>query len=143
VCQTRQLASADMAAAIFTDPATGRDLFATLDAVIGALETPTADDASAAAALETTLSDTMKTVDDIYNHMLTVVASVGARLQEIEALDNNGELRNLGYRKELSRLEDLNYYEATSQLTLRQTALEAAAMAFQRIQSASLFNQQS
>jgi len=141
VDQTRQLASADMAAAIFTDPATGRDLFATLDAVIGALETPTAGDASAAAALQTTLSDTMKTLDGLYDNLQTVVASVGARMQEIEALDNNGELRNLGYRKELSRLEDLNYYEATSQLTLRQTALEAAAMAFQRIQSTSLFNQ--
>jgi len=140
--QTRQLSSANMASEIFTDPATGRDLFATLDAVINALETPTAGDASAAATLETTLASTIETVDGIYNQVLTVVASVGARLNEIDALDDNGELRNLGYRKELSRLEDLNYYEATSMLTLRQTALEAAAMAFRRIQSASLFNQQ-
>jgi len=141
--QTRQLSSANMASEIFTDPATGADLFATLDAVITALDTPVAGDADAAAKLNETLSSTMQSVDAIYNQVLTVVASVGARQNEIEALDDNGELRNLGYRKELSRLEDLNYYEATSQLTLRQTALEAAAMAFRRIQGASLFNQQS
>jgi len=140
--QTRQLSSANMASDVFTDPATGKDLFATLDAMITALDTPTAGDSEAAAALAAQLGEAGKTLDGLYDNLQTVVASVGARMQEIDALDNNGELRNLGYRKEISQLEDLNYYEATSQLTLRQTALEAAAMAFRRIQGASLFNPQ-
>jgi len=129
--QTRQLSSANMAAEVFTDPATGRDLFATLDAMIAALETPTAGDADAAAALAAQLGEAGETVNAIFDNVQTVVASVGARMVEIDALDDNGALRNLSYRKELSQLEDLNYYEATSQLSLRQTALEAAAMAFQ------------
>jgi len=142
VDESRQLSSADMAKDVFQAPGTGEDLFAMLDEVVKALDTPIEGVPGASEALQTLMLSSMKTLDAIYDHMLTVRASVGARGQELDALDANGSLRNLNYRKELSTLEDTNYYEATSMLTLRQAALEAAAMAFRRIQSVSMFNPQ-
>jgi len=139
VDQARQLSSADMADKIFKDPGSGKDFFALMDEVIKNLETPTA---GSSGDLPERMLQSLETFDAIYDNVLTVRASVGARLQELDALDNNGTMRNLNYRKELSGLEDANYYEATSMLTLRQAALEAAAMAFKRIQGASLFNPQ-
>lgn len=143
VDQSRQLSSGDMAKNIFGDPTSGSpDLFATLDAIIAALETPVDNIPGASTALQSQLMSATGRLDELYDQVLTVQASVGARLNEIDALDANGDLRNLSYRKELMNLEDADYYEATSMLTLRQAALEAAAMAFRRIQSTSLFNQQ-
>jgi flagellar hook-associated protein 3 FlgL len=46
----------------------------------------------------------------------------------------------LNYTNELSRLEDLNIFQASTDLELRKAALEMSAMAFQTIQSMSLFN---
>lgn len=124
------------------DPAAGHDLniFQTLDAVIKALETPIDADPVAAANLHNTLASSVQRLDINYDNVLTVRASVGARLNEIEALDANGDLRNLSYRSQLSKLEDLDYYTATTQLELRKSALEAAALAFRKIQGTSLFN---
>jgi flagellar hook-associated protein 3 FlgL len=82
----------------------------------------------------------MQRVDVTHDNVLTVRASIGARMNELDAMDANGQQRSLGYSKELSRLEDVDYYTATTQLQLRSTALEAASMAFKRIQSLSLFN---
>jgi len=142
VDETRQISSADMADRVFKDPASDKDLFAVLDGVIDALEKPVADYPGGSEAMQNLLLSSMDTLDAIHDNVLTVRASVGARQQEIEALNTNGELRNLNYRKELSSLEDANYYEATSMLTLRQASLEAASMAFRRIQSAAVFNPQ-
>ncbi|CFO68607.1 flagellar hook-associated protein 3 [Bordetella pertussis] len=72
--------------------------------------------------------------------MLTVQASVGARLNELEALGNTGAQKVLSYVKQLSDLEDVNIYQATSDLLLRQVALQAASLALQRIQGNSLFS---
>ena len=136
VDQTRQISSGDMADKVFLN------LFESLDAAILVLESDTEGDPVAAEALRTQLATTGSDMEAVYDNVLTVRASVGARMVEIDALDSNGDLRNLNYRKELSNLEDADYYEATSMLTLRQAALDAAAMAFQRIQSTSLFNKQ-
>ncbi len=83
----------------------------------------------------------MQRLDVNYDNVLTVRASVGARLNEIDALHANGSMRSLSYSNQLSKLEDVDYYSATTQLQLRTTALEAASMAFKKIQSIGLFNQ--
>ncbi|VDL07645.1 flagellar hook-associated protein FlgL [Bordetella pertussis] len=46
----------------------------------------------------------------------------------------------MSYVKQLSDLEDVNIYQATSDLLLRQVALQAASLALQRIQGNSLFS---
>ncbi|HLR12070.1 MAG TPA: flagellar hook-associated protein FlgL [Burkholderiaceae bacterium] len=116
------------------------NMFKTLDAIIAALKSPQEGSATGATEFRNMLNSTIQRMDIAYDNVLTVRASVGARLNEIEALDDNGDMRRLSYRDQLSRLEDLDYYEATTQLELRKSALEAASLAFRKIQGTSMFN---
>jgi len=109
--------------------------------VIAALEVPADGDPVAMARVVNMLSTVNQKLDINHDNILTVRASVGARLNELEALDANGEVRNLNYKDQLSKLEDVDYYQAISKLQLRQMALQAAVSAFQSIQTTtSLFN---
>lgn len=116
------------------------DLFATLDQVIKALETPVDDDPVARAQLSNILNGATQRIAVNYDNVLTVRASQGARLAELDALSANGSQRDLNYEKQLSNLENVDYYAASAALTLRQAALEAATLAFRKIQSTSLFS---
>jgi len=123
-------------------PATALDtdasnMFASFDTIIAALKEDTAGNPAAAARLRNAITTAIQRFDAHYDNVLTVQASVGARLSEVDAIDVNGAALQLGYTQQLSQLEDLNYYEATTQLQLRTAALEAAALAFRKIQTAS------
>lgn len=124
------------------EPAQSTDLniFNTLDDMIAALKTPIEGDPKAAAAYRNTLSSAMQRLDVNYDQVQTTLSSVGTRMAEIDSIDARSSVRNLSYSKDLSRLEDVDYYEATAQLQLRTAALDAASMAFKKIQSTSLFN---
>ncbi|SHI19142.1 flagellar hook-associated protein FlgL [Pollutimonas bauzanensis] len=122
---------------------TDLNIFDTLDSIIAALATPMEDDPVAAAKFQNILASAMQRLDVNYNNVLTVRASVGSRLNEIEALDANGSMRALSYSSQLSKLEEVDYYTATTQLQLRTSALEAASLAFKKIQSIGLFNMSS
>ncbi|HWK59920.1 MAG TPA: flagellar hook-associated protein FlgL [Eoetvoesiella sp.] len=119
---------------------TDLNIFDTLDSVIAALDTPASTGDTEQTAFLNTLAGAIQRIDLNYNQVLTVRSSIGSRLNELDAIDSNGTLRNLGYTQQLSRLEDVDYYSATAQLQLRQSALEAAALAFKQIQGTSLFN---
>lgn len=134
-------ADGDQISINLTNPATAElSVFDSLDAIIGALNTPVQGDSLAQAKLSNTLATVMQRIDINYDQILTVRASVGARMNEIDAIDANGDSRGLSYANQLSRLEDVDYYQVTTQLELRRAALEAAAMAFKKIQGTSLFN---
>lgn len=108
--------------------------------VIDALEQPTKGDEAAQARLQNTLNQALQIIDINYDNVLTVRASVGSRMNELDSLENSGSVQSLQISKELSRLEDVDYYTATTQLSLRKMALEAASMAFIKIQGTSLFS---
>ncbi|MYN11644.1 flagellar hook-associated protein 3 [Pusillimonas sp. TS35] len=126
------------------EPAAGAgadlNIFDTLEGMIAALQLNVQDNAVETAQFQNALGATIQRVDVSYNNVLTVRASVGARLNELDALDANGSQRTLGYTAQLSGLEDLDYYAASTNLQLRLSALEAASLAFQKIQATSLFN---
>ncbi|PLC52226.1 flagellar hook-associated protein 3 [Pollutimonas nitritireducens] len=119
---------------------TNLDMFATLDGIIKSLELPIQDSPEAQAAFQNNLATAMQRLDVNYNNILTVRASVGARMNELDAIGATGSARSLSYSAQLSKLEDVDYYTATTQLQLRSTALEAASLAFKKIQSLGLFN---
>ncbi|HUH60899.1 MAG TPA: flagellar hook-associated protein FlgL [Candidimonas sp.] len=119
---------------------TDLNIFDTLDSIIKSLEVPLQGDNLATAAFQNTLASAMQRIDVNYNNVLTVRSSVGSRMNELESLNANGNLRALSYSSALSKMEDLDYYGATAQLQLRTSALEAAALAFKKIQATSLFN---
>jgi flagellar hook-associated protein 3 FlgL len=119
---------------------TDLNIFDTLDSIIKSLEIPLQGNDVATAAFQNTLATAMQRIDVNYNNVLTVRSSVGSRMNELESLNANGNLRALSYSSTLSKMEDLDYYSATAQLQLRTSALEAAALAFKKIQATSLFN---
>lgn len=116
------------------------NMFKSFDAIITALEAPTNNntDTEALASLHNELATAIQRFDVHYDNVLTVRSSVGARLAELDSIDNAGMSRGLGYSKQLKSLQDLDYYTATTQLQLRSAALEAASLAFRKIQSANL-----
>ncbi|CAB3651701.1 flagellar hook-associated protein FlgL [Achromobacter kerstersii] len=116
------------------------DVFSTLDDLISALDAPSNGDPVATARVTNALATANKKLSNSYDNVLTVNASVGARMNELEALDATGTKKGLTYAKSLSDLEDLDYYSGASQLALRQVALAAASSAFMTIQGSSLFS---
>ena len=115
------------------------NIFSTLDDLAVALNTSTSTDPQAAARLRNAMSSATQRIDANYNTVLTTRASIGTRMNEIEALDASGEQRRLDFRSEISAIEDVDYYEASTELTMRGMALEAASLAFKKIQGLSLF----
>ncbi|MFY1874300.1 flagellar hook-associated protein FlgL [Achromobacter xylosoxidans] len=116
------------------------DMFNTLDSLIKTLDSPIAGDPVALAKLNNELATANKKLSTNYDNVQTVAASVGARMNELDALDATGTQKGLSYSKSLSDLEDLDYYSGASQLALRQVALQAASAAFMTIQGSSLFS---
>lgn len=134
---TRQMAVSNTGAAVFQGG--GQDIFGTLNDLITLLQTPVVDEVSRV-ALTTGLDTANGNLDLALDNVLTVRASVGSRLQELDALDSAGEERNIQYSQTLSDLQDLDYTQALTQLTQRQVILEAAQRSFVTLSGLSLFN---
>ncbi len=116
------------------------DMFATLNNLINVLQAPSGGDPVRSAALSNQLATANKTLTLGLDNVLTVRASVGSRLNEIDALDATGTLNALSYSQQLSKLEDVDIYTTTTELLLRQVALQAASASFTRIIGSSLFS---
>jgi len=125
---------------IETPKASNMDMFETLDTLIDTLGRSTTNDPAAVAAINNALATANKKLNLTLDNVLTVQASVGARLNELDALDAVGSQRTLSYTKQLSNLEDVDVYSVTSELLLRKVALDAASSSFSIIQGSSLFN---
>ncbi|WP_355660203.1 flagellar hook-associated protein FlgL [Halomonas salifodinae] len=115
------------------------DLFRTLENAIAVLEAP-ADTPAKKAALRNTLNTSLRELDNAQDNVLTVRASVGARLNELDVVDSVAGNRMLNYEQTLSDLVDLDYVEAAAEYSLRQVGLMAAQKAFVDIQGMSLFD---
>ncbi|MCH4812211.1 flagellar hook-associated protein FlgL [Vreelandella neptunia] len=115
------------------------DLFRTMEEAIRVLENP-ADTATKKADLRNTLNTAMRDLDNSLDNVLTVRASAGARLNELDVIDAVGSNRMLNYEQTLSDLVDLDYAEAISEYSLRQVGMQAAQKAFVDIKGLSLFN---
>jgi len=116
------------------------NMFNTLQSVVEALRKPVSGDPAGQAEFRNAMNSAMQRIGENFDNVQTVISSVGTRMNEIDALSANGAARALNYTNELSRLEDLNIFQASTDLELRKAALEMSAMAFQTIQSMSLFN---
>lgn len=115
------------------------DLFRTMEEAIRVLENP-ADNATKKADQRNTLNTAMRDLDNSLDNVLTVRASAGARLNELEVIDAVADNRRLNYTQTLSDLVDLDVVEAISEYTLRQVGLQAAQKTFVDMQGMSLLN---
>lgn len=137
VDSTRQMAASSPGQAVFQGG--GQDIFETLNDLITLLQVPVVD-AAAATALTDGLAIANGNVDLALDNVLTVRASVGSRLQELDALDYAGEDRHVQYSQILSDLQDLDYNEALTRLSQQEITLEAAQRSFVTVSGLSLFN---
>ena len=93
----------------------GNDVFTTLSNIVTLLKTPITD-AATQAAFNAGLTSAMTSLQGSVDNILNVRADVGAKLNELDALDTAGADRALQYSKSLSELEDLDYAAALSDL---------------------------
>ena len=137
VDSSRQMAVSDSGQAIFQG--NHQDIFKTLTDLVTLLQTPVVTVADAA-NLTAGLATANGNIDQSLNNVLTVRASVGSRLKELDSLDSVGSSRDIQYSQTLSQLQDVDYAKAISQLTQQQTTLQAAQQSFVKISGLSLFN---
>ena len=120
-------------------PSSSRDIFGTLDSLIGALEADSGTPQKLAVqqnALQSSLRDVARAAE----RMIDARASGGAQLK---ALDNAADMREsngVTLKTTLSQMRDLDYADALSQYQLENTALQAAQSLFAQMQQMSLFN---
>ncbi|WDY57886.1 flagellar hook-associated protein FlgL [Pseudomonas sp. PSKL.D1] len=123
-----------VSAAADADP----DVFATLQNLITALQTPVEDDADQA-ALTNTLSTANRELSNAQDNVLTTLTSVGTRLSQVEVLDTIGDDLALSYTERLSGLVDADYTESISRYVTLQVSMQAAQQTFASVQQLSLF----
>jgi flagellar hook-associated protein 3 FlgL len=128
----RQMAISSPGSTVFQSG--GQDMFATLTNLVALLNTP------GTTGLAAGLATAGASMDTALTNVLTVRASVGTNLQELDTLDTVGTDRNLQYSQSLSKLQDLDYTQALTQLSQQQITLEAAQKSFVKTSGLSLFN---
>ena len=116
-----------------------QSLFATMENLIGLLETPAAG-AVGQANLKHGLAQASEKLSNALENVLAVRASVGSRLSELESLESLGEDRNIQYEQAISEIQGLDLIKATSDLMQQKLTLEAAQQSFLKVSGLSLFS---
>jgi flagellar hook-associated protein 3 FlgL len=119
----------------------GTDIFASIGQLVTALRTPlTGAGPEGKAKLLNALSTANVKVTNAHDNVLTVLSSVGSRMNEIDALDSSGASRDLLDKSYLSAIQDLDPAAAISEFYQRQTSLQATQLTFAKLNSIALFN---
>lgn len=122
-------------------PSSNQSIFDTIDKLITTLTTPVpTGNASALAAYQQGLSNAVNVLSHSLDSVLGVRATIGSRLNELDALQLTGESLGLQYKQTLSKIQDTDYTKAISDLTQQNMNLEAAQQTFAKVASLSLFN---
>jgi flagellar hook-associated protein 3 FlgL len=120
-------------------PSESKSVFSTITDLVATLRMP-ADGASGKAALSNRLAEAGANMKNALDNVLTVQASVGARLKEVDALDTTGDDLNIQYQSTLEDLTGLDMVKTISLFTQQQTTLQAAQVSFKSMSGLSLFN---
>jgi flagellar hook-associated protein 3 FlgL len=129
----------DSGDALSIRPARAQSMFKTLDKLIVTLEAPVSTEAERK-QFTYDLGVAGQNIDNALNNVLSVRASVGSRLQELDTLDDAGSARDLQYAEQLSDIQDVDYVKAVTDLTQKQMQLQAAQQSFVKVSGLSLFN---
>ncbi|WP_202843594.1 flagellar hook-associated protein FlgL [Luteimonas saliphila] len=121
------------------EPAPTRDIFATLQGLVDALEAPAAT-AAEFARRDNLVGAALGDLASAQNHMLALRSGTGSRLAALETAEDARSAGDLTLTQSLSELRDVDFAEAASRLSLQLTALEAAQKTMLRVQTLSLFD---
>ncbi|MGJ9418178.1 flagellar hook-associated protein FlgL [Massilia sp. CMS3.1] len=120
-------------------PSQKESIFTTMTSLVKALR-DSGDDTNGRATLSNKLITASESLKSSLDNVLTVRASVGSRMKELDYLDSSGADLGVQYEATLSKLQDLDIVKAISEYATQQTTLEAAQKSFKTMSSLSLFN---
>jgi len=115
-------------------PSSNESVFKTISNLIATLNEPVVG-----SNLTNGLNRGINNLDNALGNVLTVRATLGLRLNEIDALQTTGEDMGLQLKQTLSQLQDVDYNKAISDLTQQQVTLQAAQKSFTQVANLSLF----
>lgn len=122
-------------------PSANESVFKTISDMISTLNTPLLpSNVASRAQLTSGINRALNGFDNALNSVLATRASLGSRLNELDSLESVGADLGIQYQQTLSRLQDVDYNKAITDLTLQKTMLEAAQKSFLQVQNLSLFN---
>ena len=122
-------------------PSTNESVFTTISNLINTLNTPlTPGDLASQAKLSAGINTAMDGLNNALNNVLVAQASMGSRLNELDALNSTGTSLDLQFKQTISNLQDLDYNKALTDLTQQKTILSAAQQSFVQIENLSMFN---
>lgn len=113
------------------------DTISSLNEGLRSLQDNPADAASLTDLIESTLSN----LDSAITSVSETQSEIGARLNTIDNIDNLHQDVDLVSKNVLSQLQDVDFAEAVSRLSLESFLLEASQQSFAQINRLSLFNQ--
>jgi len=116
-------------------PSTNESLFTTISDLIDALNAP-----AVGANLANSASRGLNNLNNALNNVVNTRATLGLRLNELDALQVAGENMGLQFKQTLSKLQDTDYNKAISDLTQQNMSLQAAQKSFVKVTDISLFN---
>ena len=115
------------------------DIFSTLNALIGTLETQVSAGPTRA-AFTTNMANALAQLQQTSDHVLAIRSQVGVRLSSLESAEASREDQKVELQRMQGELRDLDYAEAISRMNREMVGLQAAQMSYSRISQLSLFN---
>ncbi len=120
-------------------PSPYRDMFTSIERLASAIELSVTDDVSRA-AVTNGINESLMDIDQAIGTVLNTRTKIGSRLAAIENQADSNAAIALTVQETLADIQDLDYAEALSRLSLQVTSLEAAQQSFVRTQQLSLFD---
>lgn len=115
-----------------------KDIFSVVQAAIDWMRAPQDTDIERN-QLQVEIGHIISDLNQVSNHVTSVRANVGARMQVVSSQDNINEDYLLTVKTTQSSLEDLDIAEATMEYSQQRLALQAAQQSFAQVQSLTLF----
>jgi flagellar hook-associated protein 3 FlgL len=116
-------------------PAGNASVFSTLAGLVSSLNS-----SANVGQLATQIGGALTQIDAAIGHFGEVSASVGARLNSISTAQASEQNAQLNLQSSISKLSDVDYAAATTQLSTEELALQAAQESYASLAKLSLFN---
>ena len=120
------------------EPSRYQSMFRTIENIVSVLDTAVSD-AITQAVLSNEINTSIQEIDSAIGNVSDVRTQIGTRLTAIEGQADSSSAAALLAQETISEIEDLDYAEALSRLTLQTSVLEAAQQSFVVTQRLSLF----
>jgi flagellar hook-associated protein 3 FlgL len=115
------------------------DLFATINSLVTALESP-AGSGSSGAQFQIEIGRTLQQLDISDDHLLNIRAKVGTRLSALDSAESSRDELKVELQRMTSELRDLDYAEAITRMNQQLVGLQAAQATYTQISQLSLFD---